>query len=214
MNCTKCGERVFPGPNAIERVRHGEIEFRHRICSRRLKAPKRKNYQLKKPEKRGWTNKRDVALTTKCEISGHQFASIKSRRSTLYVNRVVDHIVPERLAVTTGRDPHVRLNLICTHSNVHGRKRAAEDKLLKSGDVLTYLQELTYQGWPMDRVHRALFFYGIKHSNGICVFCDTALGLQEQKAETPTQHTGESTDGSSGHNRNPYPRRDRPHDTE
>ena len=184
MKCSKCDLTVRLGPGIIERIRKGEIEYRHRICPRRLKAPKSRVYQLKKPEKRGWQRKRDVAVTTKCEISGYVFATVKSRRSTVYVNRVVDHIVPERLAVTTGKDPHERLNLICIHANVHGRKRAAEDQLLKSGNMLKYLQELTYQGWPMDRVHAALQFYGLERK------------LQVVKKEPPTQDTGDSTDGN------------------
>ena len=178
MNCTKCGERISPGPNSIERIRRGEVEYRHRICQRRLKRKKETKYQLSKPKKRGWDKAREVALTTRSEISGYTFATIKSSRRTQYVNRIIDHIVPERLAVETGKDPHARINLICITSEEHGRKRAAEDKLLKNGDMLTYLEQLAYQGWPADRVHAALRFYELPH--GIyCQECKKAAELQD-----------------------------------
>jgi hypothetical protein len=198
MICAKCKATIFPGPYTIEKVRHGEVIYSHRICPRRLKAPKRKTYQLKKPEKRGWIKARQLGVTSRCEVSGYVFATVKARRQVTYMNRIVDHIVPERLAVTTGKNPHARINLICLHSNEHGRKRSAEDQLLKSGNMLHYLQELNRLGWPMDRVHAALKFYGIKHTNGVCVFCDTMeAGLQAVKTDPPSQHTQENkTDGN------------------
>ena len=183
MICSKCGERISPGPNSIERIRHGEVEYRHRICQRRLKRKKEEKYQLSKPKKRGWDRKRQLGLTMMCELTGYVFAAVKSRKSIVYVNRIVDHIVPERLAVETGKDPHARINLICIHANEHGRKRAAEDQLLKAGDVLTYLQELNRLGWPMERVHAALRFYGLERE------------VQDQQ-QPPKPHTGESTDGN------------------
>jgi hypothetical protein len=195
MNCSKCKLSIHEGPGIIQRIRHGEYIYSHRICPRRLKRKKEEKYQLSKPKKRGWDRKRQLGLTMMCELTGYVFAAVKSRKSIVYVNRIVDHIVPERLAVETGKDPHARINLICIHANEHGRKRSAEDQLLKAGNMLHYLQELTRLGWPMDRVHRALNFYGIKHSAGTCVFCDTALGLQDTKKDPHTQEN--KTDGSN-----------------
>lgn len=183
MNCAKCQAPIKPGPSTIERIHHGEVEYRHRICQRRLKRKKETKYQLKKPEKRGWQRKRDVALTTMCEVTRCPFATVHGSRTITYLNRIVDHIVPERLAAATGKDPHARINLICIHANTHGRKRAAEDQLLKAGDVLTYLQELNRLGWPMERVHAALRFYGLERE------------VQDQQ-QPPKPHTGESTDGN------------------
>jgi hypothetical protein len=60
--------------------------------------------------------------------------------------------------------PHARINLICLSVEEHGRKRSAEDALLKSGDMLTYLSELNRLGWPMERVHAALKFYGMERT--------------------------------------------------
>jgi hypothetical protein len=195
MKCVKCDGSVDPNAiSTVSKVRKGEVVYSHRICPRRLKAPKRKTYQLKKPEKRGWVKARDVALMPRCEVSGHVFATIRSRKQILYVGRIVDHIVPERLAAATKKDPHVRLNLICISDYVHGRKRAAEDQLLKSGDVLTYLSTLAMQDWPMERVHAALRFYGIRHGAGCPVCARMASEVQDQQDPRTQSNTGE-TDG-------------------
>ena len=165
------------------RIRRGEIQYRHRICPRRLKAPKTKKYQLNKPKKLGWDKKRELALTTQCEVTGQYFATVRNGKRITYLNRVVDHIVAERLAIKSGKDPHARINLICIHANVHGRKRSAEDQLLKSGDMLTFLQELNRLDWPMDRVHTALRFYGLERE------------LQDQ--DEPPKHTQENSDNGN-----------------
>ena len=183
MECSKCHASIRPSPGIIERLRHGELEYSHRICPRRLKRSKETKYQLSKPKKRGWNKARQPGLTTMCEITGQAFASVRQGKRLIYLNRIVDHLVPERLAAETGKDPHARVNLICIHANVHGRKRAAEDGLLKRGDMLTYLQELNRQGFPMDRVHAALRFYGLERE-------------VLHKKQPPTQHTGELTDGN------------------
>jgi len=183
MICSKCNGSIRPGPGTIERIRRGEIQYRHRICPRRLKAPKTKKYQLSKPRKLGWDKKRETALTTQCEVTGQYFATVHNRKRITYLNRVVDHIVAERLAVKSGKDPHARINLICIHANVHGRKRSAEDQLLKSGDMLTFLQELNRLDWPMDRVHTALRFYGLERE------------LQDQ--DEPPKHTQENSDNGN-----------------
>ena len=183
MFCSKCHLSIRPGPGVTEKIRHGEYVYSHRICPSRIKRKKETKYKLSTPKKKGWEKARELGLTTMCEITGQPFASVRQDKRIVYLNRVVDHIVPERLAVETGKDPHARINQICIHANEHGRKRAAEDQLLKAGNMLKYLQELNRLGWPMDRIHAALRFYGIKHSAGLCVFCDTVeVGLQENKA--------------------------------
>lgn len=85
----------------------------------------------------------------------------------------IDHIVPERFVLDHPLGPHAKTNLICITVQEHAAKRKAEDKLLKNGDMLTYLTKLTQLGWPMERVHLALKFYGIKHGPiGMCPYCD------------------------------------------
>ena len=187
MECSKCHASIRPGPGIIERLRHGELEYRHRICPRRLKRSKETKYQLSKPKKRGWNKARQPGLTTMCEITGQAFASVRQGKRLIYLNRIVDHIVPERLAVETAKNPHARLNLICIHANEHGKKRAAEDQLLKAGNMLRYLQELNRLGWPMDRVHAALRFYGLER--------EVLQPPKKQTQETSTDGNNRETSG-------------------
>lgn len=107
------------------------------------------------------------ALRDVSEISGTPFRERTNidgtwieRKST----QIVDHIVPERIAVETGKDPHAAINLICILPTEHGQKRAAEDDLCKAGDMVTYIRVLNQLGWPMTRVYAALDFYGMKYS--------------------------------------------------
>ena len=44
----------------------------------------------------------------------------------------------------------------------HPKKRRAEDKLCNRTNIVGWLQELNRIGFPMERVKRAMEFYGIK----------------------------------------------------
>ena len=197
MQCSKCNLSIRPGPGTIAKERHGEITLRHRICPRRLGRKKETKYQGRAPRKLGWKKARLAALSTVCEVSGVSLLFEDESGGTHLSNLAIDHVIPERYVQDHPLGPHARINLICLSFSEHAKKRAAEDQLLKAGDMLGYLQELTRLGWPMDRVHRALQFYGIKHSAGTCVYCDTMEAKLQDQKEPPTQHTGETTDGNA-----------------
>lgn len=75
---------------------------------------------------------------------------------------VIDHIVPERLVLKLcpEKPPHFAVNLMCLAKSCHGEKGAA-DRALCKGDKLEFLRILRENGWPMERVEKALAFYGM-----------------------------------------------------
>jgi hypothetical protein len=158
--CGKCGERCDPRSISQTYIstRRGVC---HRICPRRAKRAKSRTYLLGKPQKRGWQAARKAALTYTCEVSNGLLFKDHACGVPDYIG-VVDHIVPERFLLSIKKNPHARENLICISPEVHGRKRAAEDQFLKSGDVLTFWNILEQQGWPMDRVYRAMQYAGLR----------------------------------------------------
>ncbi len=100
----------------------------------------------------------------RCEHCGAECVERRIVGTNVYVTYVgaVDHLVAERLILqlAPGMDPHDRVNLMCLQRVCHGIKIGA-DRLLCRGDKLGFLQRLRENGWPMDRVQRALEFYGI-----------------------------------------------------
>ncbi len=77
----------------------------------------------------------------------------------------MDHILAWRwVEDRTNKNPHARENLICIHASEHGAKTAVEHLLFR-GRVVQYLQELNRIGFLMERVKRAMEFYGIAKAN-------------------------------------------------
>ena len=162
MICTKCKDQILLGPNTVAKERHGEIVLKHRICPRRISRKRETKYQGRAPQKIGWKKARLAAITTACEVSGISLLIPDEEGGTSFGPLAIDHIVPERLVASHPKGPHARINLICLSLSEHSKKRSAEDRLLKAGDMLTYLQQLNKLGWPMDRVHAALRFYDLE----------------------------------------------------
>lgn len=118
------------------------------------------------PEKKSWKQARKKFELAVCEHCGldlnHHGIGFASKRAALRYRGAVDHIVPERLALLIGKNPHEPLNLMClAASPCHGIKTSA-DRYICAGDVARYLEILQANNWPMDRVQAALAFYGIR----------------------------------------------------
>ncbi len=54
------------------------------------------------------------------------------------------------------------MNLLTLCSGCHPKKRRAEDRLCNRTNIIGYLQEMNRIGFPMERVKKAMEFYGIK----------------------------------------------------
>lgn len=120
----------------------------------------------KKPRKEGWEEARKKAVKPTCEVSGEPTLIVwqESDGNKRMENIAhVDHIVCERmiLALCPEMDPHHEINLMSLSRKFHGIKTSA-DRLLCRGDKLRFLQILNQHGWPMERVHSALEFYGFE----------------------------------------------------
>jgi hypothetical protein len=119
----------------------------------------------KRPEKKGWKRARRVAEFAVCEHCGlnlnNHGIGFASKRAALRYRGAVDHIVPERLALLTGKNPHDPLNLWCLAESCHDRIKTPADKLLCDGDTRGFLARLKDNGFPMERVKAALSFYGL-----------------------------------------------------
>ena len=118
------------------------------------------------PEKDGWKDASKRFRFAVCEHCGldlnHHGIGFASKKAALRYRGAVDHIVPERLALLIGKNPHEPLNLMClAASPCHGIKTSA-DRYICAGDTARYLEILQQNNWPMDRVHAALAFYGIR----------------------------------------------------
>jgi len=59
-------------------------------------------------------------------------------------------------------DPNARVNLVTLCQKCHPKKRRAENKLCNRTNIVGWLQELNRIGFPMQKVRKAMTFYGIK----------------------------------------------------
>ena len=135
----------------------------------------RQRYSLRKEKRRskrkrpgsapsrgaGWQRARKAVSGQPCAICGttHGRLRRKGLRSVFHV----DHILAARLIQHHKLgDPHARVNLLTLCSRCHAKKRRAEDRLCNRTNIVGWLQELNRIGFPMERVRRAMEFYGIK----------------------------------------------------
>lgn len=116
------------------------------------------------PEKKDWKKARKKFELAVCEHCGQDLNNhgigFASKRAAMRYRGAVDHIVPERLAMLTGKNPHEPINLWCLAECCHNRIKTPADKLLCEGDRVGFLSVLRENGFPMERVEAALAFYG------------------------------------------------------
>lgn len=140
-----------------------------------LSFPKRKRSRRRslkwfgrKPKKQGWTDAREPAVKSVCEVCGES-TIVKKQELDENLNfniwdvnsAHIDHVVPERLVLKlTDQNPHELVNLMSLDSSCHGTKTSA-DRHLCRGDKLRFLQVLRENGWEMQRVEAALKYYGM-----------------------------------------------------
>jgi hypothetical protein len=106
------------------------------------------------PNRRGWKNRRTVALKGNCEVEtcGADFKNPE-------VSRHVDHIVPARLIrKLRAGNPDRRENLQCICGTCHGYKLQADHRLCL-GDRLGYVEILRTHHFDVARAERALLLY-------------------------------------------------------
>jgi hypothetical protein len=124
-----------------------------------------RKWRGKRPKKKGWKQARRVAEFAVCEHCGlnlnNHGIGFASKRAAMRYRGAIDHIVPERLALLTGKNPHDPLNLWCLAESCHDRIKTPADKLLCDGDTPGFLARLRENGFPMKRVESALAFYGL-----------------------------------------------------
>jgi 5-methylcytosine-specific restriction endonuclease McrA len=72
--------------------------------------------------------------------------------------RVVDHIVPERVLRRLKLNPHLRINLMVLCRSCSGKKTAV-DRRMGEADRVGFLDELRIRRWPITRVLAALKHY-------------------------------------------------------
>jgi 5-methylcytosine-specific restriction endonuclease McrA len=118
----------------------------------------------KRPKKKGWKSARKKFVVAECEHCGAQLnrhgIGSPCKAIALRFGGAVDHIVPERLALLTKKNPHDPVNLMCLARPCHGIKTVADWHLCR-GDKAKFLEILRKYNWPMERVEAALTFYGL-----------------------------------------------------
>ena len=73
-----------------------------------------------------------------------------------------DHIIAARfLHWHQLGDPNAKVNLVTLCASCHPKKRKAENRLCNRTNIVGWLQELNKIGFPMERVKKAMAFYGM-----------------------------------------------------
>ena len=129
---------------------------RHFLSSRSLKRKERRKRPGSAPSRGvGWGKVRAAVSGGCCAICGAP--TVKS------VAHHCDHILPLRFVVEHKLgDPHAQVNIVLLCQKCHPKKRRAEDKLCNRTNIVGWLQELNRIGFPMERVKKAMEFYGMR----------------------------------------------------
>ncbi len=130
--------------------------LRQRYSSRKQKRSSRRKRPGSAPSRgAGWLRARKAVSGQPCAICEAPW--VKS------AGHACDHIIPARLIQQywPGLE-NEKVNLVALCRKCHPLKRRAEDRLCNRTNIVGWLQELNRIGFPMERVKRAMAFYGIK----------------------------------------------------
>ena len=122
---------------------------REKKCLRRLRPGK--------PISRGnsWREARKAVSGQPCAICGAPGGKSGTHP--------IDHIIAARFIQRNELgDANSSENLVALCAKCHPKKRRAEDRLCRRTNIVGWLQELNRIGFPMERVKKAMAFYGIK----------------------------------------------------
>ncbi|KKK82462.1 hypothetical protein LCGC14_2803150 [marine sediment metagenome] len=132
--------------------------FHHLSYLRKLKRKAKRKRPGSAPNRgAGWQRARKAVSGQPCAICGAKPSPSGS------VAHASDHVIAARfLILNLLGDPNAAVNLVTLCRKCHPLKRRAENRLCNRTNIVGWLQELNRIGFPMERVKRAMEFYGIK----------------------------------------------------